>query len=96
MHLHLLRVWCDFAALEEKPSSEIALFKSLVRPCGAGGGIILSQVLSSTAPAHKIKALGLLPRIPDLANSADPDETVAATAARTPPSTRAGGQDDVS
>ena len=61
------------------------------------------QVLSSTAPAHKIKLLGTLPQIPripqipsDPADPADPAEVVAASPPRTLPSTRAGGQDDVS
>ena len=52
------------------------------------------HMLSSTAPAHKMLPLGTLHRI--LSYPADPAETVAATAAQTPPSTRAGGQDDVS
>ena len=47
------------------------------------------SMLSSTAPAHQMKPNGILQRI-----FRNPAEVVAGPAARSPRSTRAGGQDD--
>ena len=50
--LYLLRVWCSLAALDEKLSSTIALFLSVVLPCVAGQETVTKneRVLSLVLP----------------------------------------------
>ncbi len=68
---------------------------------GEGSGRFLGgRELSSTTYSSKICVFGILPAIPGIPRipriPADPGKVVAASAAQTLPSTRAGGQDDVS